>query len=131
MTATPISILQKAADLGLRLGLKSPNTLTVESAEPWPSKFADTLRDYKTRLIALLRLPFVMMYSEILKETIFFCGDEATKAALVESGASKWSIYTKDELRVLVTQHRAKAFLPDELCKLHEAKRRFNGTVTP
>jgi hypothetical protein len=28
-----------------------------------------------------------MVYSEVLKETIFFCEDEASKAALVEAGA--------------------------------------------
>jgi hypothetical protein len=71
----------------LKLGLKQPDTLTVESAKRWPGDFADTLRDYKPRLIALLRLPFVMVFSEALGETIFFCQDQATKEALVEAGA--------------------------------------------
>jgi hypothetical protein len=84
-----LAILQKAADLGLKLALKSPDTLTVESAKPWPRDFADTLRVYKSRLIELLRLPFVMVYSKALGETIFFCEDEATKAALAEAGAGQ------------------------------------------
>ena len=41
-----------------------------------------------------------MVYSQTLEETVFFCADEATKAALIEAGAEEWSIYTKDELRV-------------------------------
>jgi hypothetical protein len=92
MTDTPISILQKAADLGLQLGLKPPDTLTVESAKRWPRDFAETLRDYKSQLLALLRLPFRMTYSEALEETIFFCEEEDTKAALAEAGADEWSI---------------------------------------
>jgi hypothetical protein len=66
-----------------------------------------------------------------LAEIIFLCEDEATKVALVEAGSDEWSIYTKDELRVLVAQNRAKPFLSDELCKLHEIKRTFNARITP
>jgi hypothetical protein len=129
MTDTPISILQKAADFGLQLGLKPPDTLTVKSAKRWPRDFAETLRDYKPQLLTLLRLPFVMAYSEALGQTIFLCEDEAAKAAFVQAGAEEWSIYTKDELRVLVAHNRAKPFLPDELCKLHKLKRTFQGRI--
>jgi hypothetical protein len=77
----------------------------------------------------LLKLPFVMVDSQILGETIFFAEDEDARVALVEAGAEPWSIYTKDELRVLVAQNRAKPFLPDELCRLHEIKRTFHGRI--
>ena len=90
MTDTAISILQKAADLGLKLGLKQPDRLTVESAKCWPRDFADTLQDYKPRLIALLRMPFVMVYSARLGETVFFCEDDTTRDILIEAGASPW-----------------------------------------
>jgi len=70
-----------------------------------------------------------MVFSEVLGETIFFCEGEDTKAALVEAGADPWSIYTKNEMRVLVTHNRAKPFLADELCKLHEIKRTFKGRI--
>ena len=130
MTGTPISILLKATDLGLKLGVKSPDTLSVQSAEPWSSDFAETLRDHKPRLLGLLRLPFVTVYSEILNETIFFCKDEASKDALLKAGAEPWSIYTRDELRILVAQNRAKPFLPDELYNLHRAKRAFSARIS-
>jgi hypothetical protein len=130
MTETPISILQKAAEFGLKLGVKAPDELTVDASKPWPKEFADTLTQHKARLLALLRLPFVMVYSETLNETIFFCEDEATKAALVGAGAHEWSIYTRNELRILVAQNRAKPFLPDELCKLHRIKRPFSGRIS-
>ena len=129
MNDTPVAVLQKAADLDLKLGFKPPDTLTMEAAKQWPREFAQILRDYKPRLLALLELPFVMVYSEIVNETIFFCEDEATKAALVEAGADEWSIYTRDELRILVAQNRAKPFLPDELCKLHNIKRSFRSSI--
>ena len=48
---------------------------------------------------------------------------------MVEAGADEWSIYTKDELRVLIGQNRVKPFLPDELCKLHKLKRKFHGRI--
>ena len=70
------------------------------------------------------------MFSERLGETVFFCEDEHTKAALVEAGASEWSIYTKAELRALVAHNRVKPFTDDELRKVHEIKRTFHGRIT-
>ena len=129
-TAATIELLQQAAQFGLKLGFEPPDTLTFQPANRCPIEFAITLKAHKPQLLTLLRLRFCMVYSELLKETIFFCENEATKAALVEGGAESWSIYTKDELRVLVAQNRAKPFLPDELCKLHEIKRTFNWRIT-
>ena len=39
MTATPIAVLQKAADMDLKLGFKPPDTLTMEAARRWPREF--------------------------------------------------------------------------------------------
>jgi hypothetical protein len=50
-------------------------------------------------------------------------------SALIEAGADEWSIYTKDELRVLIAHNRVKPFLPDELCKVHKLKRTFHGRI--
>lgn len=129
MTDTAISILQKAADLGLKLGLKQPDRLTVESAKCWPRDFADTLQDYKPRLIALLRMPFVMVYSARLGETVFFCEDDTTRDILIEAGASPWSIYTKAELRTLCEQNRVAPLSDAELKKVHEIKRTFGSRI--
>ena len=127
---TPIALLQKAADLGLKLGREGRQWLTVEPPKRCPSAFADTLKDHKRLLLALLRLPFVMVDSETLGETIFFCEDEATKAALVEAGAEEWSIYTKDELRTLCEQNRVAPLSAAELRKVHEIKRTFSGRIS-
>jgi len=129
MTNSTISILQKAADLGLNLGVRAGDKLTVQPSEGCPRDFVETLRAHKGRLLDLLQLPFCVVYKETLQDTIFFCEDEATKAALVEAGADEWSIYTKDELRVLIAHNRIQPFTPNELRKLHEAKRQFNATV--
>jgi len=88
------------------------------------------LKSHKPQLLALLELPFRMVYSKALEETIFFCEDEATKAALIEAGADEWSIYTMDELRVLIAHNRVAPFDADELCKLHEIKRTFSARLT-
>ena len=129
MSDTPIAILRKAADFGLRLSFIPPDALDVKASGPWPKDFADTLRTRKAQLLGLLQLPFVMVDSEILGETIFFCADEDTKAALVQAGAEEWSIYTKAELRTLVAQNRVKPFTDAELNKVHELKRTLNARI--
>jgi hypothetical protein len=70
-----------------------------------------------------------MVFSQILGETIFFCGDEHTKTALVEAGAAEWSIYTREELRVLIEQHRRKPITAAELLQIHRARRIFNARI--
>ena len=130
MRDTPIAILQKVADLGLKLSFTPPDTLEVKASGPWPKSFADTLRTHKPALLALLRLPMVIVFSQTVGETLFFCQDEATKAALIEAGADEFSIYTKDELRVLVEQNRVAPFSPEELCKVQQIKKTFSGRIT-
>ena len=129
ITTTTIEIFQKAAELGLELGVEPPDTLTVKPARLCSAEFAEALKAHKLALLALLKLPFVMVFSQILCETIFFCEDEHTKAALAQAGAEEWSIYTRDELRVLVAQNRVAPLSPDELRKVQEIKRTFNGRI--
>ena len=105
MTPTTIDIFQQAAQLGLDLKAIG-NDLHVNPARLCPPDFVPVIRAHKPDLLVLLRLPFVMVYSEVLEETIFFCEDEDTKAALMEAGADSFSIYTRGELRVLVAQNR-------------------------
>jgi hypothetical protein len=104
MTPTPIDLLQQSADYGLTLAFEPPDTLTVEPARRCPPEFANVLRTHKPALLAMLRLPFVMVYSKALEETIFFAEDDDTRCALVQAGASEWSIYTRDELQTLCVQ---------------------------
>jgi len=129
MTPTAIALLQKATDLGLKLDSEGRHTLTVEPAERCPRAFAETLKDYKWHLLALLRLPFVMVFSEALGQTVFFCEAEDIKVGLVEGGAQPSSIYTTDELRQLVQQNRIAPISSAELRKLHELRRTFLGRI--
>jgi hypothetical protein len=87
------------------------------------------LRAHKPDLLSLLQLRFVMVDSKALEDCLFFCDSEDTRAALIEAGAEPWSVYTRAELSILVAQNRAKPFLQDELCKLHEIKRTFHGRI--
>jgi hypothetical protein len=128
--STPIALLQKAADLGLKLGVEPGNTLTVEPPAKCPPDFVKTLKTHKWALLPLLRLPFVMLFSQVLGETIFFCEDEDTKAALVNAGADQWSIYTKAELCQLVQQNRIAPISSAELGKLHQIRRTFHGRIS-
>jgi hypothetical protein len=64
------------------------------------------------------------------KKAEAFREDEHTKAALIEAGASEWSIYPKAELQVLVEQNRIAPLTDAELRKIHEIKRTFNARIT-
>ena len=128
-TTTTIEVFQKAAELGLKLGVELPDTLTLQPASRCPAEFTDALREHKPQLLALLPLPFVMMFSESLEETVFFCDDEHTKAALIEAGASEWSIYTRSELQSLCEANRVAPLSIAELRKVHEIKQTFKGRL--
>jgi hypothetical protein len=86
-------------------------------------------RAHKWHLLSSLQLPFVMAYSQAVQETIFFCEDEDTKAALTQAGAEPWSIYTKEELQILVAQNRVAPLSNDELRKVHQIKRTFGARI--
>jgi hypothetical protein len=129
MTLTTIDIFQQVAGRGLRLKAVG-NALHVNPAGCCPPDLVPVLRAHKPHLLSLLQLPFVMAYSKTLEETIFFCADEATKTALVAAGASEWSIYTRDELRILCEQNRLAPLSPAELRRVHEIKRTFHGRIS-
>jgi hypothetical protein len=124
-----VPLLKQAAELGLKIDVKDSRTLTVEPAERCPADFADALRVHKWHLLCLLSTSFVMLYSESLGETIFFCEDEDTKATLTEAGADEWSIYTRDELRILCGANRVAPLSATELKQLHQIKRPFNARI--
>jgi hypothetical protein len=127
---TTIEVFQKAAELGLKLGFEPPDTLTVEPARLCSAEFAEVLKAHKPALLALLKLPFVPVFSQILQETLFFAENHGTRAALVEAGAEPWSIYTRAELQTLCVQNRVEPLTAAELRKVHEIKRTVSGRIS-
>ena len=69
------------------------------------------------------------MSYERLGEDLLFCRDEDTKATLIEAGAEPWSVYTRDELQVLVAQNRIKPLTQADLNKVHDIKRSFGVRI--
>ena len=126
---TPIEVFCQTAELGLKLGVRPGNKLTVQPIEACPPGFLETLREAKGWLLILLQWPFVMVHSRALEETIFFCEDEDTRVALVEAGAEPSCIYTREELCLLVEQHRREPITAAELLSIHAAKRGFNASI--
>ena len=129
---TALDLIAAAGQLGLTLRAKDNGKLGFKPERLCPPEFKAKLKTHKAELLALLQakgVTWIEVHSERIGETIFFCADEDTKAALIEAGASEWSIYTKDELRVLVAQNRVAPLSPDELRKVHEIKRTFNGRI--
>jgi hypothetical protein len=125
---TPVDVLQEAARRGLCLSVNDQK-LRVSPAKLLTPDFAETLKAHKWHLLSMLRWPFLMVHSLTLKDTIFLCEDEATKEALVEAGASEWSIYTRHELRILMAHNRTAPLTLSELNLLHAFKRTFNARI--
>ena len=129
---TTLEVLSEARQRGLvltprgdRVGAR-PNRLLSPD-------FKGRLREFKPALLPLLQtkgVTWIEVYSERLGETIFFCEDEDTKEILIEAGAEDWSIYTRDELRILVAQNRIAPLSEDDLKKVHSLKRTFNARTT-
>ena len=126
-----LDVLHQAHQRGLTL---QPNgdKLEVSPVYDCPRDFACTLQEYKPALVSLLvskGRTWIEFYSERLGDTVLFCEDDKTRDALVEAGASQWSIYTKAELRTLIAQNRVKPFTDAELNKVHELKRTLNARI--
>ncbi len=128
-TQAPISVFQEVSRRGLKLEAHG-NELHVIPGDRVSPDFVPVLKAHKPALLALLKLPSVPGFSQILQETLFFAENHGTRAALVEAGAEPWRIYTKDELRVLVAQNRVAPLTAAELRKVHEIKRTFDGRIT-
>jgi hypothetical protein len=124
-----VDVLKTAADRGLTLRINGEK-LRVLPAERLSQDFAEVLKAHKPVLLALLKLPFVQVYSEAVEEVLFFCQNEATKAALIEAGTDEWSIYTRNDLQRLCEQNRVAPLSPAELRKVHEIKSTFCGRIT-
>jgi hypothetical protein len=128
---TSVDVLKEAAARGLSLSRFGEKLRVIPAARLTP-EFAEILSSHKSYLLAMLSWPFVMVQSKALGgDLVFFCEDEATKAALVGAGAPALSIYTKEELRILVAQNRIKPFTDAELRKIHEIKRSLGAKIVP
>ena len=128
---TAFQLAAEAEQRGLTLR-PAGNYLDVIPARLCPPDFAEKLRAHKSQLLALLQtkgVAWIEVFSERTGETLFFCEDEDTKAALVEAGICEWSIYTREELRALIKQNRVAPLSDAELRKVHELKRSFQGRI--
>jgi hypothetical protein len=128
---TALELIAEAEQQGLTLKATG-NYLDVIPGRLCPPEFALKLRAHKSELLSLLRMrgvTWIEVYSERIGESLFFCEDEETRDALIEAGASEWSIYTKAELRTLIAQNRIAPFSDAELRKVHEIKQTFSAKI--
>ena len=129
---TALDLIAEAGQLGLTLWAKDNGKLGFKPERRCPPEFKEKLRVLKAELLAFLQtkgVAWIEVFSECIGETIFFCEDGDTKAALVEAGAEPWSIYTRAELRTLCVQNRVAPLTAAELRKVHEIKRSFNVRI--
>ena len=127
MTLSTIQVLERAADLGLKLAIAAPDRLTYQPIEKCPLDFVETLKTYKGRLLNLLRLPFVMVFSETLGETIFFCADDDTRTALIEAGARVAHLHSRRTARSFANRTALRRSLPLNCGKSMRSNATFNA----
>ena len=130
---TAFDVLSESQQRGLTLWAKDNGKLGFKPERLCSPELREKLSAHKPQLLALLQtrgISWIEVFSECIGETLFFCEDEDTKAALLEAGAPEWSIYTREELRTLIEQNRIAPFSDAELRKLHEIKRTFQGRIT-
>jgi hypothetical protein len=124
---TPVEILLSVAATGGWLRIVH-GQLRMALPVNCPPDLKAAIRQHKPALLKLMRLTFLLVSSRVLDDAIvLFVPDDATKDSLVAAGADRNAIYTRDELIVLV----ARKVTFQELRLIHEAKRQFNGKLTP
>jgi hypothetical protein len=123
---TPAQVLVAVADIGGNLSIARDKLRMLLPAD-CPPELKDLIRQHKPALLDLMRLTFLVVRSGVLNCSVFFVPDDTTKNSLIAAGVELGSIYTRSELAVLVKRRVS----VDELRLIHEAKQRFDGTVTP
>lgn len=125
---TPLDVLSTVCNLGGRLSVVGDKLRLRLPADSSPELKAAVFT-HKSALLRLLRCTFVIVDSDALNEVVFFAADEETKTVLVDAGAKPGCVYTHEELRSLVDEHRHEPITPAELLRIHAAKRMFNGRI--
>ena len=128
---TTLEVLCEARDRGLSLSPRGDGLVARPNRLLTPD-FAHKLCEFKPALLPLLQtkgITWIEVHSERLGEGLPFCRDQDTKTTLIEAGAEPWSVYTRDELQVLVAQNRVAPFSDDELRNVHEIKRTFGARI--
>ena len=128
---TTLEVLAEAGDRGLSLSARG-DQMAVGPNRLLTPDFAHKLCEFKPALLPLLQtkgITWIEVHSERLGEDLLFCRDQDTKTTLIEAGAEPWSIYTLDELEILVAQNRVAPLSDDELRKVHDIKRTFNARI--
>src|SRR6516225_12078087 len=129
---TTLEVLSEAGERGLFLSARGDQLAAGPNRLLSPD-FKGRLREFKPALLPLLQtkgITWIEVHSERLGEDLLFCRDEDTKATLIEAGAEPWSVYTLDELQILVAQNRIKPLTQAELRKVHDIKRTFGARIT-
>jgi hypothetical protein len=128
---TTLEVLSEAHERGLVLSARG-DQMAVGPNRLLTPDFAHKLCEFKPALLPLLQtkgITWIEVYSERLGEDLLFCRDQDTKTTLIEAGAEPWSIYTLDELQILVAQNRIKPLTQAELRKVHNIKRTFGARI--
>lgn len=122
---TPLETYLAVGEIGGQLDTTSDGKLRMLLPVACPPELKDAIRAHKPALLRLLQLDFLVVRSDVLKATVFWTRDEATKDAIAQAGIDRGRIYTAAELQNLVTCQTTEAELP----LIHEAKVRFNGRL--
>src|SRR5438552_9466602 len=86
---TAFDVLSESHQRGVTVWAKDNGKLGFKPERLCSPELREKLSAHKPQLLALLQtkgITWIEVFSERIGETIFFCEDEETKAALVEAG---------------------------------------------
>ena len=127
MTLSTIQVLEKAADSDLKLAIAPPDRLTFQPLEKCPPDFVETLRVYKVRLLNLIRLPFVMVFSETLQKTVFFSQGTPPVMPWSKLAPTNGASTRRRNCASYASRTALRLFLPRNCAKSMRSNGRFTG----
>ena len=98
MMNTPIQILLSVRATGGNLSIAG-DKLRMVAPVGSSSKLEDEIREQKAALLRLLGAKFLVVWSRLLDEIVFFAADEVSKQLLVSCGAESGTIWVIDSRR--------------------------------
>ena len=126
---SPVDVLKRAADHGLTLRINGEK-LRVLPAERLSPDFAEVLKAHKPALLALLKLPFVMVYSETLEETLFFARTRPPKPRWSKPAQTPGASTPRTSCARSASKTASRRFLPPSYARCMRSNAPSRGRIS-
>jgi hypothetical protein len=120
---TPIEAILSIIDAGGWV-LARDGKLVLETPTDPEVRIVDALRCHKPAILEILRYDWLVVESSLSPgHQMFWCPSREVRTALIQSGVSPGSIWTREELGAVVQTKPSR----NELRAMIQSKRRFDG----